>query len=182
MASYAVLQGDGTDAHTLDGSIFSGIPSVRQAVVRTEEMEDGVLYRIEVTVSSASQGWSVSSSVNVETNAPPSTGYLESDITSIRLLSQGSGLTMSAKGWTDDASHMPLTYRFGYYKLPLAASEAAAAGSLSSNDIMLLLNRESGSEFVPLHRGFTSSSTLGNVTLSPIERARHALVSAPGVA
>jgi len=77
---------------------------------------------------------------------------------------------------------MPLTYRFGYYKLPLAASEAAATGSLSSEDIMLLLNRESGSEFVPLHRGFSASPSLVGVTLSPIERARDALVSAPGVA
>lgn len=103
--------------------MFSGATPPERAILRGSELEDGVQYTVEMVLSSVIGGWSVVGSVSLETNAPPSSGYLESSAVSVRMLSQSDGLTLNAVGWTDDANHLPLAFRFGYYRV-----EASVAG------------------------------------------------------
>lgn len=133
--------------------------------------------------------------MSVETNAPPSSGHIESSSSSddgaqgqypltVRLLAQqaGDGIRVRAVGWTDEVDHLPLLYRFGYYRLPVGASEAAGAGTINDTGLVHGLNRDSGVEYIPLTRGFSHSPVLEGVRVSPGEDGIVALANAPDVA
>lgn len=92
------------------------------------------------------------------------------------------GLQLQAIGWTDETGHLPLGYRFGYYRLPLHLSTRAASGDLPDSELGSYIVGSSSSEYVPLHRGFTQSPVLNGVQVSPSEEAKDALTSAPDVA
>lgn len=76
VATYRVLPGT-TGDQDLGAAIFSGAPSLGQAIIRSDLLAEGAQYRVEVRVSSATEDWAVPAAVVVETNAPPSSGHLE---------------------------------------------------------------------------------------------------------
>jgi len=121
----------GQSQQRLDASSFTGETTLRQAIIRQSALEDGAQYTVQVDVTSATGGWSVRASVTLETNAPPSSGYLEASAATVRLLDQNEGLSLRAVGWTDDVNQTPLAYRFGYYRLEAVTGAAVAAGELS---------------------------------------------------
>lgn len=78
------------------------------------------------------------------------------------------------------AEQQPLTYRFGYYQLPLEASIAAADGLLSNTEVQRLATGQlPGAVFVPLQSAFTASAAAGGVLFKVQDEVRSLLLQDP---
>lgn len=82
------------DAAPLQGVLSAGERPGKQlvGVVRPDGLEAGATYTCAVTVSSSSGQWTVRASVDLETNAPPSSGFIDVGNVAIDVLAQGDGL------------------------------------------------------------------------------------------
>jgi len=76
----------GQSEQGLGASAFNGANNLQQAIIREFALEDGAQYTVETVLTSASSGWNVRASVTLETNAPPSSGYIEVSDTTVRML------------------------------------------------------------------------------------------------